>query len=34
MRNNPAGAVAGIQNFNDNQIEYQDKLPETCQLSK
>ena len=33
-KNKPAGALSGVQNVNDNQIVYENQLPETCQLSK
>ena len=33
-KDKPTGAISGIQNPVDQQIVYQNKLPDTCQLSK
>ncbi|RNA10812.1 serine threonine- kinase TBK1 [Brachionus plicatilis] len=33
-RDKPTGFISGIQNQIDGQIEYSNRLPETCQLSK
>lgn len=33
-KDKPSGAISGIQNIHDLQIEYSDSLPDTCQLSK
>ena len=33
-RDKPSGAISGIQNLQDGQIEYAYQLPDTCQLSK
>ncbi len=33
-KDKPFGCISGVQNPLDNSIEYSDKLPDTCQLSK
>lgn len=33
-KDKPSGAISGIQNIYDSQIEYSSSLPDTCQLSK
>jgi TANK-binding kinase 1 len=32
-KDKPTGTISGVQNINDNSIEYSNKLPDTCQLS-
>merc|ERR1712127_292125 len=33
-KDKPSGAISGVQNIHDAQIEYSNVLPDTCQLSK
>lgn len=33
-KDKPSGALSGVQNLNDGQIEYSNQLPDTCQLSR
>ena len=33
-KDKPSGAISGVQNIHDAQIEYSGQLPDTCQLSR